>query len=261
MNARIGLVVLLAIPAAALAWGKKKEEAKPALPALKAGINIPCLKPLAEAKDPAGLLGMGMLDQTKGDLKAAGEKYAEASRAGNDVINAKVDLTLVNGVIWIQSEKCPVPVPAAADSASVEASSLKIGLQPHYPKALLAVKSEGVVKAMVWVGADGRAVRVHVSETSAGPSGMGSLILDGGTSDQRLKLEEENAERLLGRVQFALQAFEDLRSHDFGAAAAGKSFAWKLSYVPPKDMSENLPGRRVGDTGGSGTVPVQGLGN
>ena len=77
---------------------------------------------------------------------------------------------------------------------------------------------------------------------------------------EHLTLPEENAERLVARVQFALQSFEDLRGHDFGAAAGGKTFEWKLGYVPPKDMSENLPGGKPRDAATSGGT-IQGLGN
>lgn len=251
---RATLVALLLVPTAAFAWGKSKkpkaEEAKPAAPsALKAGIHHQCLRPLAEKKDPAGLMGMGILDQTRGDLAAAKIKYLDAFAAKHDIVASPVDVTYVPGVIWIQTAACPVPVPAAPASETIDASVVKTKLEPTYPNVLLSVRSEGDVQTTVWVGADGKPSRIHVDSVGIGPIGV-ERIRDPG---------EELAERQVARVQIALQAIEDLRGHDFGADKAGKSFPWKLSYFPPKDFTENLPGtmpntraidsRRLGDTG------------
>lgn len=240
---------ILFVPVAAFAWGKK-EEKKPALPAMKAGVHHQCLTPLAAKKDPAGLMGMGILDQTRGDLAAAKARYVTAFGEKYDVVKAPVDLTYVGGVIWIQSEACPVPVPAAAPSETIEVSSLKVKFQPKYPEILLSIRSEGDVETTVWVGADGRPSRLHVDAVSIGPIGL----------ERRRDPGEEEAERQVARVQLALQAIEDLRAFDFGAKNAGKSFAWKLAYLPPKDISENLPGT-LPNTSGTGTAPgAPGLG-
>ena len=234
------LVLALLVPATAFGWGwgKKKEEAKaetPALPALKAGIHHNCLRPLAAKNEPLGLIGMGMLDQTKGDLAAAMEKYKAAVLAEYDVVAAPIDFTLVNGVIWIQSEVCAVPVPAAPEAEAIEEPKFEEELETVYPKPLENVRSEGSVTAAVWVGPDGRAARVHVAESGAGPSGL----------DRRYVAGEEAAERLVARVQFALQAIEDLRAFDFGKANAGKRFEKKLVYIPKNDISQSgaLPGQ------------------
>lgn len=228
------LVAALLVPAAAFAWGKSKKEeaAKPALPALKAGIHQKCLAELAAENEVPGLMGLGILDQTKGDLAAAKEKYVAAFAAKADVVGSPIDLTYVPGVIWIQTTNCPVPVPAAPSAETITVSALKSTLQPQYPRVLLSIRSEGDVETTVWVGADGKATRIHVDGASIGPIGI----------ERRRDPGEEEAERQVARVQLALQAIEDLRGFDFGADKAGKSFAWKLSYFPPKDFSENLPG-------------------
>lgn len=245
------LVVALFVPALALAWGKKEEKKAP-LPALKAGIHHQCLTPLAEAKDPAGLLGMGILDQTKGDLKAAKTRYVAAFATKYDVVSEPVDLTFVSGVIWIQSAACPVPVPAAPAGETIEVSATKMKFQPHYPEILQSIRSEGDVMATVWVGSDGKAARIHIDSVSVGPIGIERLRDPG----------EEEAERHITRVQIALQSIEDLRGFDFGAANANKSFAWKLPYFPPRAMGENLPGERPNTAGAAakGALGEPGLG-
>lgn len=225
------LVAALFVPAVALAWGKKEPKKAP-LPALKAGIHHQCLTPLAANKEPAGLMGMGILDQTKGDLAGAKARYLTAFAGKYEVMTAPVDLTYVGGVIWIQSEACPVPVPAAAPAEMIELSQAKLKFQPKYPEILLSVRSEGDVEATVWVGPDGKPSRIHVDSVSAGPLGI----------ERRRDPGEEEAERQVARVQIALQVIEDLRGFDFGATNAGKNLAWKISYFPPKDISENLPG-------------------
>lgn len=247
------LVVALLVPAAAFAWGKtKKEAAKAALPPLKAGIHQKCLLPLAEEKEPAGLLGLGILDQTKGDLAAAEAKYIEAFAKKADVVASPIDLTYVPGVIWIQTATCPVPVPAAPSAEAISVSALKSTLQPEYPRALLSIRSEGEVMTTVWVGADGKATRIHIDGVSIGPIGV----------ERRRDPGEEEAERQVARVQIALQAIEDLRGFDFGADKAGKTFPWKLSYFPPKDFTENLPGSlpntAAKDGGALGTTDLGG---
>lgn len=244
------LVTAVLVPAAALAWGKKDEKKAP-LPALKAGIHHQCLTPLAEKKEPAGLMGMGILDQTKGDLAAARNRYVTAFAQKHDVVATPLDLTYVNGVIWIQSEACPVPVPAAAAAETIEVNALKVKFHTKYPEILLSIRSEGDVETTVWVGADGKPSRVHIDKASIGPIGL----------ERRREPGEEEAERQVARVQLALQAIEDLRGFDFGAANSGKSFAWKLSYLPPKDITENVPGERP-NTAGAGNAPgAPGLGS
>lgn len=243
------VVAALFVPVFALAWGKKEPKKAP-LPALKAGIHHQCLTPLAAKKEPAGLMGMGILDQTKGDLAGAKTRYMAAFATEYDVVSAPVDITYVAGVIWIQSEACPVPVPAAPAGERIELSQGKLKFQPTYPEILLSVRSEGDVETTVWVGADGRPSRIHVDAVSAGPVGI----------ERRRDPGEEESERQVARVQIALQAIEELRGFDFGAANAGKSLAWKIAYLPPKDINENLPG--LPGVGGSpaGAPGAPGLG-
>lgn len=241
MNVRTVAVLTLLVPAAALAWGKKKkEEEKKPLPAIKAGIHVKCLQELAGKKDGNGFVGLGMLDQTRGDLESAMKQYMEAFAAGYEILEAPVDLTLVNkgeqAVLWIQTTSCPVPVPAVEGVEEGTAAELEKGPEPVYPKGMQNVRSQGNVTANVWVGPDGRATRIHVIEAGAGPAGI----------ERRRGPGEDPAERLVGRVQFALQAVEDLRGHDFGTASAGKVYTAKLVYHVPKELKEHLPSARPG---------------
>lgn len=235
---RIALAALLVVvlPSTALAWGKKKkaEEKKP-LPPIKAGIHVKCLEELAGKKDGAGFVGLGMLDQTRGDLAGALKKYMDAFSTGMEILDVPVDLTLVNrgdqAVLWVQSAACPVPVPPVEGVAAGAATALEKGPEPVYPKGMQNVRSQGNVTANVWVGADGKASRIQVVEAGAGPAGI----------VRRRDPGEDPAERLVGRVQFALQAVEDLRAHDYGTANAGKVFTAKLSYLVPRELKDHLP--------------------
>ena len=208
-------------------------EAKPAASALKVGVHHQCLAPLAAKNDPAALVAMGIVDQTRGNLGEAKKKYMAAAGTELDVLTAPVDVTLAGGVIWVQTVPCPVPVPAAPESEAVELEKLAKSLEPIYPRVLLSVRTEGTVRASVWVGPDGKATRIHVVDTSVGPVGV----------SKRRDPGEEIAERMIARVQLALQAIEDLRAHEFGAGVASKRFDWKLTYIPPRDAKDSLPGR------------------
>ena len=239
MKLRALMVCSLLVPAAALAWGKKKEEkAAAALPPIKAGIHVKCLEELAAKRDGNGHVGLGMLDQTRGDLAGAMKKYMEAFSTGMEILDVPVDFTLVNkggqAVLWIQTTSCPVPVPAVEGVEETAATPLEKGPEPVYPKGMQNVRSQGNVTANVWVGADGRASRIHVIEAGAGPAGI----------ERRRDPGEDPAERVVGRVQFALQAIEDLRGHDYGAANAGKVFQAKMSYLVPKEIKDHLPSTR-----------------
>jgi len=206
--------------------------APPAAGALKIGALHACLSPLASSGDSIGLIAMGVIDQARGNLGAAEARYRATAGTSFDMLGSPLDLTFAEGVLWVQTRPCPVPVPDEPASEVQVVEKLKTRVEPTYPRALLSVRADASVTTTIWVGADGRASRLHIDSVRVGPVGV----------SKRRDPGEESAERMVARVQIALQAIEDLRGHDFGAELAGKRFEWKLAYVPPKPQGDALPG-------------------
>jgi hypothetical protein len=229
-----------------------KSDPAPALPPMKAGVNVKCLEANVKSDKPvAGAwITLGMLDQVRGDLKAAEEKYRKGYSAGaTDLAAAKIDFTLVGGAIWIQDAGCPVPVPAAGADAK-ETTDLKGPKAPAYPTSLMGFKAEGNATIDAVIGPDGQALRVTVKEASAGPTNV----------ERHREPGEEDAERLVSRVQFALVAMQATRDFKFPDGGAGKIYEAKMLFQPPHDISQDLPGSGSMDTtrGDAGGVKVGG---
>src|SRR5439155_25564068 len=95
---KIAFVVAALIPLAAFA--KKEEKA----PALRAGVNIPCLEKIVKSDAPTAQawITLGYLDQVRGDLKSAEDKYRKAFTAvEKDIDNSPIDFTLEKEAVWI----------------------------------------------------------------------------------------------------------------------------------------------------------------
>lgn len=210
---------------------------------MKAGIHQNCLRERAEGETPAAdaWISLGQLDQVRGDLKAAHDKYWKAYELGADVTTAQLDFTLVDGVIWIQNDACPVPVPALSQKQLMSEPAARVA-QPdfRYPPILMNTQCEGNVSARVWLDADGNAFRIAVTQASASIPRIkrsGGLNVEGTN-----RPGVEAAERMVARVQFALTAIETLRAHDYGRKARGKMVESKIVFQVPNDMTVNLPG-------------------
>jgi hypothetical protein len=232
---RRSIILLAALSLPLLAFGKKKDAA-PAAPAkapLKAGINQKCLQSKAdEGKDASAFMSLGELDQVRGDLKGAFDKYKKAFSLDADVANHPIDFTMVGEVIWIQNANCPVPVPSA-DVQAASAPDTLAAPKIDYPMAInREVRAEGNVTPRVWIGADGKAARVAIVDVTAGPPGY----------DHPRDPGQEAAERFLARVQFSLSTLDAFRGYDMGADNAGKVWEKKIAFVPPNEMESNLPG-------------------
>lgn len=212
------------------------------LPPMKAGIHQQCLRERAEGAEPApdAWIALGQLDQVRGDLKAAFEKYRKAFDLGVDVTKAQLDFTLVNGVIWIQNDACPVPVPALSPAALMSAPASVSLPEIRYPQILLNTQSEGNVQVRAWIDEKGNAHRVAVTEATAGiPLILRRTDLN---VDSTNRPGVEAAERMVSRVQFALTVIEALRATTFEKKARGKVVEGKVAFRPPNDMTTNLPG-------------------
>ncbi len=211
-------------------------------PPIKAGIHQQCLQDRAEGESTAAdaWVSLGQLDQVRGDLKAAYDKYRKAFDLGADVTKAQLDFTLVNGVLWIQNDACPVPVPALTGKALMSEQAEGIA-EPklRYPPILMNTQSEGTVLARTWLDEKGNVLRIAVTEASAGVPRV--LRGTGLNVDSTNRPGVEAAERMVSRVQFALNTIEVLRTHDFGRKARGKVVDAKVVYLPPDGMSVNLP--------------------
>lgn len=208
--------------------------------AMKAGVNVPCLEKIvkSDAPTPEAWITLGYLDQVRGDLKEASEKYKKAFGAGaKDLANAPLDFTLVGDVIWIQDDACKVPVPPAGADAST-AADVKSLPNPKYPDAVQSIASEGNATAVVVVGPDRKPMRISVKEASAGPPQIHREAYD-------TKPGENDAARLLSRVQFALVTIQTLRDTKFPDGNSGKVVTQKFLFQPPKDILEKggLPGK------------------
>ena len=212
-----------------------------ATPSMKAGINQKCLKDKsADGKDASALIALGELAMVRNDPKTALDNFQAAGKLGADVANAPVNFTLVKGVLWIQNDECPVPVPApsAAQLAATDVSTDTVpGPKVPYPVGAARVThSEGNVHPRAWIGADGKPERIAIIDVTSGPPGF--------EHTEGRKLGDEGGERLFARIQFAIAALDALGGYDFGAANAGKVWDKKIEFIP----TENL-----GPTGGPNT--------
>lgn len=248
------LAVALLVPSAAHAWGRKKDKKKgkdaPAAAAsMKAGVHQKCLQQRAEENFPDAWVALGQLDQVRGFHREAAEKYAKAVALGADPAKVQVELTMVGDVIWIQNDACKVPVPAAPAGETV--SAITNAIEPVYPKSIWdSTRAEGNAFAKAWVDQTGKVTRVEIVDAS---SALPQI--------QRVRdPNEEAAERLLSRVQFALTTIETLRAHSFEGALAGKVHAQKFAFKVP-DTESRLPGQGI-DTPATGDIsPGTGLGS
>lgn len=220
------LLVLLAADAAAPA----------AAPAMKAGINQKCLKEKsADGKDASALIALGELAMVRNDPTTALDDFKQAGKLGADVANAPVNFTLVKGVLWIQNDECPVPVPAPS-AAQLAATTLPVeqaqGPKVPYPVGAARVThSEGNVHPQVWIGADGKPERIAIVEVTSGPPGF--------EHNETRKLGDESGERLFARIQFAIAALDALDVYDFGTANAGKVWDKKIEFIPTETLGPN----------------------
>jgi len=215
------LAILAATPAATPSQG------------MKAGINQKCLlAKSADGKDASALIALGELAMVRDDPKTALDDFQAAGKLGADVANAPVNFTLVKGVLWIQNDECPVPVPAPS-AAQLAAAELSIEAVPGpkvaYPVgASRVVHSEGNAHPRAWIGADGKPERIAIIDVTSGPPGF--------EHNEGRKLGDEAGERLFGRIQFAIAALDALRGYDFGAANAGKVWDKKIEFIPTENF-------------------------
>lgn len=230
------LALLTTAPFSADAKKKKTDEVEiPKGTPMKAGVHQKCLQERADAgKEWDAWIHLGQLDQVRGDGKAAMEKYKKAIALGADVATAKIDFTLVNDVIWIQTDACPVPVPGSVGLGEAPPEGVIKDVAVKYPPILRFVMSEGAVTPRVWIGPDGKATRIAITESE-------SSLPEAVHTRSRY---DEQAERFYARVQFAMQTVETLRSHDF-KGAEGKVWEQRLVYKVPDEMKKNVPGQHV----------------
>ena len=245
----LGIALLAAAAVPALAGSGAPDAAKaPATKqatkqAMKAGIYQKCLQEKSGKGEPLAWVGLGELDQIRGDLKAAYEKYRKALALNAALVDSPIDFTWVADVIWVQSSICPVPVPplAAGLALADKVPETTRGPDLVYPEMIfMDIRSEGNATPRVWIGPEGKPIRIAIVEASSGPPG---IIRE----DLTRVPGAEAAERFEAKVQFALSAIEVLRGYDFGKAAAGKVFERKFAYLPNIDMLERTP-----DSGSSG---------
>ena len=231
-------VALALVSFSAEAKKKKTDAAEIEIPKgtpMKAGVHQKCLQARADAgTEWDAWIHLGQLDQVRGDGKSAMEKYRKAVALGADVSTAKIDFTLVNDVIWIQTDACPVPVPGSVGLGEAVTEGAMKEVTVKYPPILRFVLSEGSVTPRVWIGTDGKPTRISIVEvTSSLPEAVHTR-----------QMYDERAERFYARVQFAMQTIETLRAHEF-TGAEGKVWEQRLVYKVPDEMKKNVPGQHV----------------
>src|SRR5207237_8904028 len=101
--------------------------------------------------------------------QSAVAKYKKAFSLDADVANHPIDFTLIGDVIWIQSDVCPVPVPALAQTDAAAAPDTLVGPKLDYPVPInREVRSQGNVTPRGWIGAYGKVSRLSTVAPSRG---------------------------------------------------------------------------------------------
>ncbi len=198
---------------------------------LRTAADAPCLAREAEAGDAQAWIALGAIEQIRGDRDGSFGRYLRAYQLGADPATTPFSITLVGDVLWVQTDRCPLPVPTIPLASLLAKPSTAPPPDTAYPTTLRTVRAEGNATLRVWIDADGKVARAVVADASSGPPGLVRRRVPG----------EESAERQFARIQFALASLDAVRVHPFGG---GVEQVWegRLAYRPPNDLLENLPG-------------------